>query len=291
MKNFFKLSVQEIENTNYNYFLFIKLLRLLAIAWLGVQTWLWFYLKPRPEILYEPIHYLDKVFMPEFPSAFYYFSLIIIALLINLYLLKRNDNTFLKVLLFFLLALINTLKWSYGYFPHVAHTFLLCHFFTIFGPNKNPISTNEEALQTTRIAQFTYAGILVTYSFSGIWKLIGLLYKIILKPSDLNWLHPDAAYLNTVTIRRYWDDTLSNFELLYTYGWVWQLLVVGMILFQLFSVLIAFKLKYRVFWCLGIALFHLHNTILMHTEFHLAIFVILILLFPYHLFKRETEQL
>ncbi len=285
MKKFFRLSDSEIENTNYNYFLFISLLRFLSIGWLGFQSWLWFHLEPRPGILYEPIHYIDRLLMPEFPSGYYYFSLIITALLINLYLLIRNENIYLKVLLFFLLALINTLKWSYGYFPHVSHTFLLCHFFTIFGPDKKSIKTKDDAFHTARIAQFTYAGILITYTFSGLWKLVGLAYKIILKPNDLNWLHPDAAYLNAISLRRYWDDSLGNFELLYTHNWIWQLLVVCMILFQTFSIVAAFKLKMRMFWCAGIIAFHLHNTIVMHTEFHLAVLVILILLFPYHLFK------
>ena len=292
LKSYFQISFKEAEDTLYNFRRFLLLFRWLTFGWLVYQGAMWFGLSQRPAALYTPMVWLDKWLMPTFPSAWYFFGLIAAAAFCNGYLLffKQNKRYYPigQFVLFWLVSLIHTMQWSYGFFAHVGHLFLLCHFLIFFLPKENDAFLTEKMkVETARAVQWFYAGILITYSMSGIWKVVGLLYRLWFTPDSPNWLSKEAAVINTIAAWVTWDMDMSHLFFLYRPAWLWQLLIVGMMLLQLLAVLAAFKLRWQAWVGAALILFHLHNLILLKISFHLITMLLLLLFFPYHLFRKR----
>jgi hypothetical protein len=183
---------------------------------------------------------------------------------------------------------LNVAQWSYGFFSHVAHLFLLAHLFSIFIPFK--ITTNRhEARIINRTLNWYYGGLLFTYTLSGLWKALGLFYKLCFKPLDVHWLHPDASLFNAVISFRNYD---LAFDLLpvFAYPRFWQLSFVLVLLVQVLGVIAAFRWQWRVGVGLALIVFHVINAVVFATVFIIAPVIIALLFFPYHVLSPKRNQ-
>ena len=279
------INQQENEKFIYDYSFADILLRIFSIAWIGHVIFAFEENKNRPTSLFEPLIWIQKWLSPNLPSNFLFYSVVSVAIFLCIYTIF-NKKIIYRVSLFLLLLWLNTIKWNYNFFSHVGHLFLLAHFFTLFIPSK----TIEHLNSTIEIKQFSYsirwayAGVLITYTMAGFWKFLALFSKILFHPNQINWLSEDAAELNAIVSARLWDETVPNFMLkFYDIPLFWQIGTLVIFTAQLLAVFGAFNKKISYYILTLLVLFHIYNMLFINTHFYASTFVLLILLFPYHL--------
>ncbi len=261
-------------------------LRIFSIFWIFYVVYCYHINASRPESLYEPIIWLQRVLMPKPPSVFLFYTLVVLSLGLSLYTIKSKKIIY-RIILFSLLLWLNMIKWNYNFFSHVGHLFLIAHFFTICVPSTkiNNISKPEDVTYYAKTIKWINAGILVTYTMAGIWKFGALFYKLIFRPKDINWISEDAVELNAIVSAKIWDESVSEFMLnLYETPFIWEISTILIFAFQLIAVLGGFNKKLSVLILISLLVFHIYNIIFINTSFYTASFVLLIFLFPYHQF-------
>ncbi|MCR6638658.1 MAG: hypothetical protein NVV82_06600 [Sporocytophaga sp.] len=274
----------------FNFFYADRFLMIFTFFWLFYQVYIYFQLQDRPKELFIQMNYFTKLFIPEFPSSVYFFSIIIVALISNGFSIKNSSSIMNKALLLFCIMWITCLKWSYGFASHVGHFFILTHFFCLFIPAKSPDASNLD-YQISAI-RFFFFGLMITYTISGIWKFGGLIQKLVFHSQVIHWLHPQAALVNAVTGYRFWDDQLGFLLNAYDYPIIWQILFLVTLYLQLISFTATVRLPLFYWIGLGTIIFHIHNIVFMRTEFYVTPTIIAILFFPYHLiFKKKSTTI
>ena len=266
-------------------------MRMVVFGWLFFQLYTYHLMATRPVELFAPINWFDKIFMPVFPSIGVWYVVWLIAFGSNILLFFRGENKHARLALAALVLWINCIRWKYEFFSHVGHVMVLYHLLGMFLPRKDKISAQDsELLDYAKAIKWLFAGLLIGYTFSGIWKVVGLGYKVFWHPDQINWLHPLAMKLNSIVGYRDWDISLDHVGDLYSVLWVWQIAFVLMLILQVVSVLGAIRQQLTPYIALGNILFHLINSWLIHIEFYLTPIVLLAVFFPYHLvFKREQD--
>lgn len=279
--------INQLENEKfiYDYSFADVLLRIFSIVWIGHVINAFQENLNRPSSLFEPLIWIQKWVSPNLPSIFLFYAVISIAVFLCVYTIF-NKKIIYRFFLFLLLLWLNTIKWNYNFFSHVGHLFLLAHLFTLFIPSK----TIEKLNSTIEIKQFAYsirwayAGVLITYTMAGFWKFLALFSKLIFHPNQVSWLSKNAAELNAIVSAHLWDETVSNAMLkFYDIPLIWQIGTLVIFTAQLFAVLGAFNKKLSYYILATLVLFHLYNILFINTHFYTSTFVLLILLFPYHL--------
>ncbi len=268
----------------YDFRVFDKIVAVFSIIWTLYIVWLYQnVLLPRPESLYMPIYWFQKVFMPTLPSPVYFYTVVILTLLL-LVLNYVRQHVYYRIILFLLILWLNALKWNYNFVSHVGHIFVLTYFFSIFlNFDKGANDIRGKAIAV----HWFQAGILLTYTLAGVWKFIGLFYKLFIETQKMSWLNEHAIELNAIVSKRIHDEFPSAFILkLYAIPYVWEVLTVCIFFIQLFSILGALNKRLSYFFLAGLIIFHLYNSILNNTDFYVAIITLIILFFPYHKFKR-----
>ncbi len=275
---------------NYNYGDIA--MRILVVAWLIFQGYTYTLMSSRPIELFAPIHWFDKLFMPTFPNPILWYSLLGLAFINNLLLLKNGSLKYPRILLGLLVLWINCIRWKYEFFSHVGHVMVLYHLLGMFVTRKNKISSEDpELLDFSKTIQWLYAGVLIGYTFSGLWKLAGLVYKFFWHPEQINWLHPMAMKLNSIVGFRDWDLSLAPVEYTYRFLVVWQIAFIIMLILQVVSVLGAYRPQITLYIALGNICFHVINSLIIHIEFYLTPLVLLAVFFPYHLFLNKERYI
>ncbi|MBT8317614.1 MAG: hypothetical protein HKP59_08300 [Lutibacter sp.] len=286
--------INQLENEKYIYdYSFADiLLRVFSIAWIGHVIYSYKQNLERPLELFEPIIWIQSYLSPNLPSQPLFYCIASNAILLCIHTIF-NKKIIFRVFLFLLLIWLNALKWNYNFFSHVGHLFLLAHLFTLFIPP----TTIKELNSTLKIKQFSYsirwayAGVLITYSMAGFWKYLALFSKLVLYPTEINWLSERAAKLNAIVSARLWDETVSNFMLnFYNVPWFWQIGTLVIFTAQLFAILGAFNKRISYFILIMLVLFHFYNLLFINTHFYAAVVVLLILLFPYHLLDYKNYR-
>lgn len=267
--------------TIYNYKLSYYFIRIFGFIWLILQYVDFQTFVKRSNDFYKPTVWLQKIFFLNFPTAVYFYFLLLIcgiSLLVSL----LKPSVFINIFSFFLIAIINLPLASYHNIGHHNHLFILCFFLSIFLVPKNL------KLSDFKNVQYFQLGLLMTYSVSGFWKLVSMAKDIVLREPDISWFESDAAKLNTYTNFHFIDQLPPEFIIkIYSYQSFWSIVTVFAIFIQAFSFLGAFNRKILNVVMIFTIVFHLYNTYFVLADFTIAIFVVLILFFPYHYFKTK----
>jgi hypothetical protein len=268
------------------------LMRFVLMGWLFFESYTYVLMQQRPEALFAPINWFDKIFMPYFPNQVIWYAVWGTAFILNFCLIIKGELQWQRILLAFLVLWINCIRWKYEFFSHVGHVLVVYHFLGMFLIRKKNISTKDpDLIEYAKAIRWLYAGILMAYTFSGIWKIIGLIYKTVWHPDQINWLHPLAMKLNSIVGYRDWDMPLNDLNALYSVLLPWQIAFVLMLILQIISVFAAVRPQIKVYIALGNIVFHLVNAWLIHIEFFIAPLVLLTVFFPYHLVFKSTNRL
>jgi hypothetical protein len=279
---------KEEKELAFNFYYADRCLRIFTFFWLLFQIYNYLQLADRPKELFIKMNYYSKVFLPEFPSPVYFSAVLVVALIATGCTFKNSGSVLFKVLLLFCVMWFNCLKWSYGFASHVGHFFMLSHFFCLFVPARNTDLQNQRSYVST--IRYFFLGLMVTYTISGIWKLGGLVQKIVFSSDVIHWLHPQAALVNAVSGYRFWDNQLGVLLHAYDYPVVWQVLFLVTLYLQLISFTASIRLPLFYWIGLGTIIFHIHNIVFMRTEFYVTPTIIAILFFPYHLVLKKKAR-
>ena len=256
-------------------------LKLFTIIWCIYQVFVYNEISKRPSSLFEPVIWFQKILTPTLPNQVFYYSIITITILLCVLSIYKNKIV-LNVLIFISILWLNTIKWNYGFFSHVGHTFVLAHFFSMLLPIPLKLKTNQIQKYSNSI-KLSLAGVLITYTMAGSWKFIMLAYKLIFKPHEINWLNENAVELNAIVSARLWDEKISDLMLsIYDIPYIWEIGTVFIFTVQLIAVLGALNKKLSYFIISNIILFHIYNTLFINTSFYVAMITLIILFFPYH---------
>jgi hypothetical protein len=268
------------------------LLRFVVAGWLCFQLYTYHQMALRPAELFEPINWFDKLFMPSFPNIYVWYFVWLSAFLANLSLIFRGENFFGRVLLGALILYINCIRWKYEFFSHVGHLIVLYHLLGALLPRQNSFGKNQETIDYSSAIKWLNFGVLVTYTMAGLWKVVGLFYKMIFKPDELNWLNPLAMKVNSIIGYRDWDRDLDAVETLYSVPILWQIAFLLMLYIQTSSIFGVLRPQLAVYYAIGNIAFHLINAFLIHIEFYISPLILFVMFFPYHwIFKNsQTEK-
>jgi|GEM_PF-989447 len=269
-----------------------KMLRFFTYGWLIYQTYLYLVLSDRPSILFTPMNWFGRTFMPEFPSLSIFATIIIFTLISNTLCIIKRQNVPVRLILFFCILYLNSLNWNYGFFSHVGHLFVLVHFFTIFVPVRKPVTPPGPDKETAISVQWAYVGFMTSYSIAGLWKVSGLIAKFTFSPMGISWLNSNASLYNSIVGHMSWDIPLDSFTVqIFTIPYLWPAMFLVMLTLQLNSFLSTIRLP-LFFWIgFGTICFHLFNLIFMKIEFIITPIVLLILFFPYHKILKDQYGL
>lgn len=278
---------------HFNFFYAEKLLRILVFGWLVYQGFLYLSFMERPAELFYPMTYFGRLFMPEFPSPLIFGLVVLTSTLANTYCYFKNANIPAKAILAFGLLYINALQWNYGYFSQAGHLFVLVNLFIVFVKVPGPGKGNVKNPEIAESVKWSFIGFMGTYSISGIWQVIGLVFGDTLAPGTQSWLSTETTLFNIVAGFRSWDLSLDSVLIdVFTVPYIWPILYVGILNLQLFSFLAAVRLPLFYWVGSGTILLHLFNMVFIKTVFIVTPLLILILFFPYHLvFRNKFESL
>lgn len=271
---------KEDEKFIINYFFSDLFLRIFTFLWIGYVIFAYNENLHRPESLFEPINWLQKILMPQLPSQGVFYLVVLTAAGLCFLTLKSKKVIF-RALLFLVLLWLNCIKWNYNFFSHVGHLFLFAHFFTIFITPEKRLNSKDNAMAI----RWALAGVLSTYTMAGIWKFVSLFYKTLIKPTpnQATWLSEDAVELNAIVSARLWDQSTNAEQFtMYNIDYIWVAGTIFIFFIQLISVLGGFNKKLSYFIVFFLVLFHIYNSLFINTSFYVSVIVLIILFFPYH---------
>lgn len=167
------------------------------------------------------------------------------------------------------------LSFSHGKVGHGLHLCLIISFFLIFLPRKwtSTIAVDRITRESTfQIFWACQAIILLTYSLSGLWKVLLTIYQAAI--GQVHALHPSALGLhiaerliqtNSTSLLGPWfiDHPLA--------GWP---LMAGTIYIQFFSLCAAFRPRLHLLWGVGLILMHVGTSTTMSITFSENAFLI-----------------
>jgi hypothetical protein len=269
-----------------------KIFRWFVLGWLFYQLGLYYSISDRPEELFTPMIILSNWVMPEFPSFGKYISISLLALVCNICCMLGKGKILTRTILFIAIWYLNILYWSYGFFSHVGHFFVLINLFLIFIPDSKISLPFKKISDRAGAIKWLFVGLMVTYTMAGFWKIVGLLARISVSKEGISWLSNDAALYNAISGYKYWDMSLDTWMIdILTIPYLWPFMVLLMILLQLTSVFVAFRLPLFYWIGYGTIAFHVFNTLFMKVEFFVTPMVLAILFFPFHLlFKNKYKK-
>ena len=265
--------------TIFNYNVSYYAMRIFGLYWLFMQYKDFKRISQWPKEIYEPFLSVQKLIFPEYPSLAIYVGLLICCALLFVITLFRQ-SWMLNCFVFLLVAVINfpiSLNFSVG---HNNHLIIIGYFMAIFLVPKNLKNENDY-----RWVQYFYLGILITYSFAGFSKFLGIAKNLIKQTGKITWLDKNAAKINTLD--NYWIADLKVPEWilhLYSYENFWIVITIAAIVLQASSFLGAFNRKYLTFIMFFLYIFHWYTDLFVLADFKDAKNFVLIVFFPYHLF-------
>ena len=267
-----------------------QLLQVYTLAWLVHCAYNYTTVSLRPEVLFGPEHWFGRLFMPQLPEPWVFYGTLIVTAGVTVWVLWRGGSVGMRLIQVLLLLYVNLPLWSYGFASHVSHLFLLAHLFGVFIQWRRPVF-GEVSPEYVRSLQLYLLGLLLTYGWSGAWKVVGLVYKFGWQPGAVNWLHPDAALLNAIVSFRNYDEALIPVAWIAATKpfWIFGFFVVLYI--QLLSPLGAFRLWVHPWLALGLVIFHYMNIVAFHTHFYTAPILVVLLLWPYWRSKACQAQI
>lgn len=264
---------------NLNFFYANKSLMVFTIGWVLFQVYSFSDLSLRPPELFIQRHYFGKLFMPFFPSGILFYSVGIAAILICIFILFKRGSIALRTILAFSVMWLNLFRWSFGGQGHSGHLLILAHLLGIFIAYKE-ISFNKDNKEIQKSIEWYYLGLLMTYTYAGLWKCISLIYKVVFKGNEVSWISSKGALYNYLLEYRGADLPIDH-PGMFDFPLFWQLSFLFTCFVLTFSYLAAFRQPLRIWIAVAIIVFHLVNNIVFNVAFYTAIWVLVCLFFPY----------
>lgn len=161
-----------ISDKNYlkDFLISDKIFRIFSVLWILYVVTIYESRFHFPKELFFPKLNFQLLFLPTFPSRFYFYTIVIIGICSSLLTLFRNKIIYRFFTLFSVLWL-NAFLWSFGSISHSGHLFVLAHFFSLFLVYNKKISLSN----FNRSINFYHLGLLSTYTLAGLWKLVFLI--------------------------------------------------------------------------------------------------------------------
>lgn len=279
----------EIENRKYlvDYTISDKIIRWFTILWIFHIVYLYNLRLPFSEKgLFIPLLDFQKIFLPIYPSQIYFYSVVIIGIVMTILSIVRK-NLLPRILLLFCILWLNAFKWSFGSISHSGHLLILTHFFSLFLIYK----PNYDLRSFVAQIKFFQFGILSTYTLAGLWKLIFLIRdSFIPQLETTTWFNSEAVKTNAI-INLLSKDYIAEswMEKMYDIPIIWQIAVLIIFFIQLIAILGIVSKKWSYVLVGLLISFHVYNQYFTLTYFYPAIFTLLIVFFPYHLFIKNES--
>lgn len=271
----------------FNFFYAVLAFRLFTFVWLYWTGAKYQYLLQRPPEIFWYDHALPNLVMSSLPEPLLFYIIIALAAIGNAYqLLWRKSHTLLQAVVALSLLWLNLALWGYGFLSHINHVFLLAHLFLVFIPVSQK-AIKHASLHLHQSINWFYAGLLFTYTLAGLWKIPSLLYRLLLHPDSIHWLHPKAALVNAFVSWRSLDLEFTLAPLFTDYSLFWQVSYLVIVYLQACSVFCAYRLPLRPWLGLMLLVFHVVNMLAFQIYFVVASFVIVCLFTPYDLLFRN----
>ena len=283
-----QISEYFISDKNYlrDYLISDKIFRIFSVLWILYIVRIYESRIHFPKELFFPKFDFQLFFLADYPSRFYFYTLVIIGIVSSLFTLKRNKIIY-RILTLFSVLWLNAFLWSFGSISHSGHLFVLTHFFSIFLVYHKKIRISS----FNRSINFYHLGLLSTYTLAGLWKLVFLIKDTFIpKVETTTWFDPEAVKTNAIInllgkeiIPKGWELEMYNIPV------IWQIAVLGTFFIQLIAVSALFSRRLKFVIIAGLIGFHIYNQLFTGTYFLPAIFTLLIVFFPYHLFLRNGK--
>ena len=263
----------------------IYFFQFVVLGWLVFKAYNYHILLNRPHELFEPIHYFARIFMPSFPFPILFYGILLLGIAATMYRLAFNENILIRIIQVIIVTWVNVFQWSFGSDSAVSYILIYVLIFSLFMPNSMPeVERQNERKNIIKMIEYYFLAIFITYTFSGLWKVIGLGYKLIFKPYDVNWLSPNGALYNALISHRNYDFPIAPILKYYQYPIFWQVGFLIVLFIQLFCWIAAYRLQVRIWVGLSLIIFHVVNAVFFKTVFITAPMVLFVICFPYHLF-------
>ncbi len=274
----------------FNIFVAYKLLMIFTFFWLIYVVLDYSILIQRPASLYRPVWWIQSILLPKL-MPIQYFTLSIMLSCIMTFICLRKKRLIPSILLALLVLLLNSVRWNYGGSSHVGHTFVLTHLFFCLLPIKQKIHSNEFDLYA-KIIKLPLIGVLITYSMAGIWKFLSITKTIYANNvHNVSWLHSDAVELNAIASKRSLDNTILDFMFeLYQIPYIWEIITIFTFVIQLTAVFAVINRTFANIIMTVLVSFHLFNTFFNDIAFNTAPIILIIILFPYHIFLNNKYE-
>lgn len=268
------------ENRVFDFEIGARVFYAFTIIWLGQKFMHLHKIFARDEDLLKPLHWFAQIIFSAHLPLFFYQSVTVLAGFACLYaLLKGQNNVYLQIFFVLVLMVLNTLKLSLGYVDHVDHLFLLAHFLLI--------SYKRAALNSLFVKYFQ-AGLLITYTLAGFYKILGLLYKSIFT-SEITWLHPKALYYQTYLFHDDVNKTMPHWmEVFLNLGYLPVFLMLMAVFLQTIAVFIVPQYKLLKYYLVWLLVFHGFNFMFFEINFIYAGITAFCFLFPFSVFINPT---
>lgn len=282
LKNMISPELSQEENSNevYNFQWARKILFAITPVWLIYYCVEFFLRINRPQTLYFNKHWFGDLFAAEKPPLWLFTFVVIFGSIVSLTYFSRSSFIQRLICLFSVLW-VNSVIWTTGHSAHVAHVLIYLHLFTLFIPK-------DVSVKNVTAIRWSYFGLFITYTFSGLWKVIGLSYKFFITGEEMNWFHPEAALRNAVSGHIDSGVSFERVAFLFEYPWVWQVLFPIMMCLQIFNFSGAFNPSLRPWIVIGNISFHVVNSIVFLISFWFTPILLVVAFFPYHRLRSSS---
>jgi hypothetical protein len=279
----------QYEKSHFNFRMGMYFICALTLAWILYKCHYYHIALLRPREIFAPKNIFGHTFMPVFPLPELFYGIALFSFVMTLSRFFRPENIFVRVALPICLLWMNNFESGFGGDSEVGHLLLYAHLFSVVIPFK-PASTKEDAGYIYKMICWFYTSILVTYSISGLWKMIGLMYKLFFKPHEVHWLHRDAALFNAFVNHRGFDLPFDQMKGYFDCPLFWQVSFVVVLYIQIFSVFAAFRPPLLFYAGIALILFHLVNSYVFLIVFISTPLALACLFFPYDLLLRNDVK-
>lgn len=270
-------SEEQNEQEVFNFFWARKLLYTVTPLWLIYYFFEFIKVTTWPDSIYFTQHWYGELFAFSRPSLWLFSGVVLVGVISSMWFYYKSSIT-QRLICLLVILWVNSVNWTTGHSAHVAHVLIYIHLFSLFIPKE--ISAKEAAS-----IRWVYLGVFITYTFAGIWKVVGLCYKWFFTGESMNWFHPEAALRNAISGHIDAGISFDRVSFLFEYPIVWQLLFPVMLLLQLFNFAGAFNQRLRALIVIGDISFHVVNSLVFLISFWFTPLLLAVLFFPYHKIK------
>jgi hypothetical protein len=261
---------------------------LVTLAWLVLRYREWTRIELRPPILYEPRVWIGDLVFPVLPDPMIFYALLAVAGALTVVGLARPRWFVARIALAISILLVSAPGAGFGHVEHTAHLLFLAHIYSMFRPLGKPRDA-DEADSRARGYSWFLLGLLAVYTASGLWKVVDLTIRDVLKPG-LTWLDARAMLATSIASMRGVDLPMVVPQFVERTAWMFPVGYVALTLIFSASFIAAFRRPFLLIVVPTIVLFHILNAVVMYVLFVFTIFVAILVLSPYDLLVPRVRR-